>query len=151
MSRKPSFFERLTGNVRVDDEEIRDEEETDEENEIGDDLPETDGQLSVDMYQTEKTIIIKAMIAGVKIDDLDIDISREMVVIKGRREEAEGIAHGDYFFQELYWGSFTRTISLPEEIEVEEADASEKHGLLTITLPKIDKTKKSKLKVKSVS
>jgi HSP20 family protein len=151
MSRKPSFFERLTGNVRADDEENIDEEEENDEDETNQDTPETDGQLSVDMYQTDKTIVIKAMIAGVRIDDLDIDISREMVVIKGRREEAEGIAHGDYFFQELYWGSFIRTLSLPEEIEVEEAEASEKHGLLTITLPKIDKTKKSKLKVKSVS
>jgi len=148
MSRKPSFFERLTGNVRVNDDEVVDEEI--DEVEETQDIPETDGQLSIDMYQNEKTIIIKAMIAGVKAEDLDIDISREMVVIKGRREEAEGIAHGDYFFQELYWGSFARTLSLPEEIEVEEAEASEKHGLLTITLPKIDKSKKNKLKVKSV-
>jgi HSP20 family protein len=148
MSRKPSFFERLTGNVRVNDDEVVDEEI--DEVEETQDIPETDGQLSIDMYQNEKTIIIKAMIAGVKAEDLDIDISREMVVIKGRREEAEGIAHGDYFFQELYWGSFARTLSLPEEIEVEEAEASEKHGLLTITLPKIDKSKKNKLKVKSI-
>ena len=148
MSRKPSFFERLTGNVRINDDEVVDEEI--DEVEETQDIPETDGQLSIDMYQNEKTIIIKAMIAGVKAEDLDIDISREMVVIKGRREEAEGIAHGDYFFQELYWGSFARTLSLPEEIEVEEAEASEKHGLLTITLPKIDKSKKNKLKVKSV-
>jgi len=148
MSRKPSFFERLTGNVRINDDEVVDEEI--DEVEETQDIPETDGQLSIDMYQNEKTIIIKAMIAGVKAEDLDIDISREMVVIKGRREEAEGIAHGDYFFQELYWGSFARTLSLPEEIEVEEAEASEKHGLLTITLPKIDKSKKNKLKVKSI-
>ncbi|MBX4209529.1 Hsp20 family protein, partial [Candidatus Parcubacteria bacterium] len=49
-----------------------------------------------------------------------------------------------------YWGSFSRTIMLPEEIEVEEAEAIERHGLLTIKLPKVDKSKQNKLRVKSV-
>ncbi len=146
---KKSFFERLTGTVRLDEEQIEEVLETEErESLFEEEVPE--GQLTVDMYKTDTEIVIKTMIAGVKPEDLDINITRDMVSIKGKRDSNEDIEDADYFQQELYWGSFSRTITLPEEIEVEEADAVEKHGLLTITLPKLDKAKKSKLKVKSM-
>lgn len=107
------------------------------------------GELAVDVYQTPTHIIIKAMIAGVRPEDLDVSITRDMVTIRGKRERhTEGNA-GDFFFQELYWGSFTRTIVLPQEVEIEEAEATEKHGLLVIKLPKLDKGRQAKLKVKS--
>lgn len=110
---------------------------------------EADGELAVDMYQTPTHIILKAMIAGVRPEDLDVSITRDMVTIRGKREQhTEGTA-GDFFFQELYWGSFSRTIVLPQEVEIEEAEASEKHGLLLIKLPKLDKGRHAKLKVKS--
>jgi HSP20 family molecular chaperone IbpA len=118
---------------------------------IEDETPEeqTDGELAVDVYQTPTHIVIKAMIAGVRPEDLDVSITRDMVTIRGRREQhTEGTA-GDFFFSELYWGSFSRTIVLPQEVEIEEAEASEKHGLLSIKLPKLDKGRAAKLKVKS--
>ena len=108
-----------------------------------------DGELAVDVYQTPTHIIIKAMIAGVRPEDLDVSITRDMVTLRGKRERhTEGTA-GDFFFQELYWGSFSRTIILPQEVEIEEAEATEKHGLLTIKLPKLDKGRQAKLKIKS--
>lgn len=109
------------------------------------------GELAVDVYQTSSHIVVKAMIAGVKPEDLDVSITRDLVTIRGRRERhSDGTsANGDFFFQELYWGAFTRTIVLPQEVEIEEAEASEKHGLLTIRLPKLDKGRQAKLKVKS--
>lgn len=107
------------------------------------------GELAVDVYQTPTHIVIKAMIAGVKPDDLDVSITRDLVTIRGKRERhTEGTA-GDFFFQELYWGAFSRTIVLPQEVEIEEAEATEKHGLLVIRLPKLDKGRQAKLKVKS--
>lgn len=110
---------------------------------------EAEGELSVDVYQTPTHIIIKAMIAGVKPEDLDVSITRDMVTIRGKREQhTEGTA-GDFFFSELYWGAFSRTIVLPQEVEIEEAEATEKHGLLVIRLPKLDKGRQAKLKVKS--
>jgi HSP20 family molecular chaperone IbpA len=110
---------------------------------------QADGELAVDVYQTPSHIIIKAMIAGVRPEDLDVSITRDMVTIRGKREQhTEGTA-GDFFFSELYWGSFSRTIVLPQEVEIEEAEASEKHGLLMIKLPKLDKGRQAKLKVKS--
>ncbi len=110
---------------------------------------EVAGELAVDVYQTPTHIIIRAMIAGVKPEDLDVSITRDMVTIRGRRERHTESSGGDFFFQELYWGAFTRTIVLPQEIEIEDAEASEKHGLLTIKLPKLDKGRQAKLKVKS--
>lgn len=108
-----------------------------------------DGELSVDVYQTPSHIVVKAMIAGVRPEDLDVTITRDLVTIRGKREQhTEGNA-GDFFFQELYWGSFSRTIVLPQEVEVEEAEAVEKHGLLIIRLPKLDKGRQAKLKVRS--
>lgn len=148
---KKSFFERLTGNNKAED-EIMDGNEIDPRDPRANILEETesDGQLTVDVYQTPDEIVIRTMVAGVKPDDLDINITRDMVAIRGRREETNESMDQDYFHKELYWGSFSRTIMLPEEIEVEEAEAVERHGLLTIKLPKIDKSKQNKLRVKSV-
>ncbi|HVV14840.1 MAG TPA: Hsp20/alpha crystallin family protein [Candidatus Paceibacterota bacterium] len=112
-------------------------------------VEEAEGELSVDVYQTPTHIVIKAMIAGVRPEDLDVSITRDMVTIRGKRERhAEG-TNGDFFFQELYWGAFSRTIVLPQEVEIEEAEAVEKHGLLVIRLPKMDKGRQAKLKVRS--
>ncbi len=110
---------------------------------------EVAGELAVDVYQTPSHIIIKAMIAGVKPEDLDVSITRDLVTIRGKRERHTESSGSDHFFQELYWGAFTRTIVLPQEVEIEDAEATEKHGLLTLRLPKLDKGRQAKLKVKS--
>jgi HSP20 family protein len=89
-------------------------------------------------------------VAGVKPDDLQINITRDMVTIKGKREENREVTDGEYFHKELYWGSFSRVVMLPQEIDPEEAEAIEKHGLLIIRLPKLDKEKQTKLKVRSI-
>jgi len=104
----------------------------------------------VDVYETPDAVVVKSMIAGVHPDNLDVSITRDSVTIRGKREE-ERVAEGDdYLFRELYWGSFSRTVALPEEIDVDEAEAIEKHGLLILKLPKLDKKRQSKLKVKTV-
>jgi len=148
---KKSFFERLTGTVKIEDEQDSTSSQPEYEQPRGRILEESDaeGELTVDVYQTTDDIVIKTMVAGVRTEDLDINITRDMVTIKGKRAEEAESQNQDYFHRELYWGSFSRTIMLPEEIEVEDAEAIEKHGLLTIRLPKIDKSKQSKLRVKS--
>jgi len=147
-----SFFEKLTGSVKMDDELV---EETENraagkaaDGEAWFDEEGEEGQLTIDVYQTPSEIVIKSMVAGVKPEDLDISITRDMVVIKGKRETERFVKEDDYFHRELYWGSFSRTIMLPSEVEVEEADAVEKHGLLIIRLPKMDKNKQTRLRVK---
>ncbi len=147
-----SFFEKLTGSVKLDDDLAEEAEKRpaknseDAANYLGDD--EEEGQLTVDVYQTPSEIVIKSMVAGVKPEDLDIAITRDMVTIKGKRETERFIKEDDYFHRELYWGTFSRTIMLPSEVQVDEADAVEKHGLLIIRLPKIDKHKQTRLRVK---
>jgi HSP20 family protein len=88
------------------------------------------------------------MVAGVKPDDLDVSITRDMITIHGERSEDRTVSGEDYLHRELYWGSFSRTITLPEEIDVDGAEAIEKHGMLILRLPKLDKQRKAKLKVK---
>ncbi len=91
------------------------------------------------------------MIAGVRPEDIDVQISRDLVVIKGKREDEKEIAHGDYYVRELYWGSFSRSIVLPVEVEPEEAEAIERHGLLMLKIPKIDRKRQTKIKIKTNS
>lgn len=112
---------------------------------------EQEGELPVDMYQTPDSIVIRALVAGVTPDDLDIAITRDMVTIRGRREETREAPDQDYFHRELFWGSFTRTLLLPEEVLIDEAEAKEKHGFLEIILPKVDKDRSTRLKVRSTA
>lgn len=72
-----------------------------------------------------------------------------MVEIAGSRSEREQVSGPDYFTRELFWGSFSRTIMLPQEVDVEASSASAKDGLLTIILPKLDKARQTKLRVKA--
>ncbi|OIP65947.1 MAG: hypothetical protein COV32_02340 [Candidatus Yonathbacteria bacterium CG10_big_fil_rev_8_21_14_0_10_43_136] len=153
---KRSFFERLTGTISLKDRSSDFEEEvTIEQSPQGafsqweaEAMPE--GELAVDVYQTNDSIIIQAMVAGVSSEDLSVSVTREMVTIKGKREAQKGISPENYFYQELYWGTFSRVILLPSEVETEEVEATEKHGLLTIKLPKIDKGRKQTIKIKSL-
>jgi len=108
-----------------------------------------DGQLPVDVYQTPNEIIIRTFVAGVRADEVNLSISRDMVVIEGTRDEHEQIIDSDFFIRELFWGSFARTILLPEEIDVDASTATSKDGFLTITMPKLDKKRQTKLKVRA--
>jgi HSP20 family protein len=147
---KKYFFTRLQKVINMGDNKDDYEESFIDEEIITDENPEEDGELTIDMFQNSKEIVIQTMVAGVKPDDLDIAITRDMVTVKGRRTNSyDDDVENDFFHKELYWGTFSRTIILPAEIDIEEAVANEKHGLLTITLPKIDKNKHSKLKVKT--
>ncbi|HOY56066.1 MAG TPA: Hsp20/alpha crystallin family protein [bacterium] len=107
-----------------------------------------EGQLAVDVYQNEDKIVIKATIAGVKPEDLDIAVNNENVTIRGTRHLDETISQEDYFYQECYWGDFSRSIILPTEVRAEEAEAILKNGVLTLTLPKNSKTQAVAVKVK---
>jgi len=153
MKEKKSFFERLTGGVDVDEnmdaEDIPNEDALVSRESNWMDEGSEEGELAIDVHQTPDEIIIQAMIAGVKPDDLDVSITRDMVSIKGSRKEEREVEEDDYFYKELYWGSFSRTILLPQEVEPEEAKAVEKHGLLILHLPKVDRKKTTKVKIKS--
>ena len=161
---KRSFFERLTGTINLEEnDEGAGEERTFPKVATqhpgapaggapshGEWLDEeaSEGELAVDVYQTDKEIIVQAMVAGVSPDTLNVSVTREMVTIKGRRDPLQQIPSAQYFTRELYWGGFSRTLVLPQEIEPELVEASQKHGLLMLKLPKIDKARVQNIRVK---
>lgn len=110
---------------------------------------QSEGQLPVDVYQTPNEIVIRTFVAGVRPDELNVSISRDMVVIEGSREERDSVVDSDYFTRELFWGTFSRTILLPQEVDVDNSSAGAKDGLLSIILPKLDKARQTKLRVKA--
>ena len=106
-----------------------------------------EGQLALDVYQTEDDVIIKAPLAGVEADDLEIGLTDDVVTIKGHRKVDQEISQENYFAQECYWGHFSRTYILPIKVDSYEGKAEIKNGILIITLPKLEKTKTRYIKV----
>lgn len=179
-TRKPSFFERLTGSIRMTDDDFDFQQNTSrsrpnffidqyEEEEFLDSrqpdkrtIPlesddytdsenfhtkETVAELSVDVFYDDENIYIQTMTAGVRKEDLEIILSREELVIRGNRDQGDVSYDADYVVSELYWGNFERTISLPDEVDIERARAHESHGLITLTLPKFDKKRQTTLQI----
>ncbi len=158
MTNKKSFFEKLTGSIKfnnededydvMDGEYLEAEEDEYIDDEIEDTYEEEIGELSVDMYRVNNAIILKTMVAGIQKSEINITLTRDQVSIEGsRKNEPEGRIDTTYF-EELYWGAFERTINLPEEIDIELAEAHESHGLLTLVLPLVDRDRQARLKIK---
>lgn len=161
----PSFLEKLTGAVKIpaDSENEQEDERPYSQKDLSQEAKsvpmeitkkpplrakeEEEGQLTIDVYQTQNEIVIKSPVAGVTPKDLEVTITNDMVTIKGRRGNEEEVAKENYFFQELYWGPFSRSVILPTEIEIDQAKAILKDGILTIRLPKIEKETAKKLSI----
>lgn len=114
----------------------------------GEESMEEEGELTVDIYDRGDAIVIQATVAGVKPEDLDISLTSDTVTIRGRRLPQEKVEERDYYYKELFWGAFARTVILPEEIDDTEAEATMKNGLLTVVLPKKKRGAVQKVKVK---
>ena len=112
-------------------------------------LTESEGQLTIDVYQTPNEIVIKSTIAGVRPEDIDITMANDMITIKGTREKDEDVSEEDYYYQECYWGPFSRSIILPIDVEVDQSEALMKNGILTIRLPKAEKVKTKKIAIRA--
>src|SRR3989338_5783191 len=108
---------------------------------------ESEGQLTIDVFQTEDDVVIQSTIAGVSDKDLDISVTNDMVTIKGTRMPEQKIGSSNYYYQELYWGAFSRSIILPVDVDADNAKASMKNGILTIRLPKLDKVRTKRIKI----
>ena len=106
-----------------------------------------EGHLTIDVFQTEDEIVIQSTIAGVDTNELDISVTNDMVTIKGKRAPEQKLKPSDYYWQELYWGPFSRSIILPVDVDADAAKAAMKNGLLTIRLPKLDRVKTKKIRI----
>ncbi len=166
---KRSFLEKLTGSRRIEPEEYEIRSTIEPVNNLYEEEAEmvitspsrktaeeesfapgdsSEGQLTIDVYQTDNDIVIKSTIAGVKPEDLDVSINNDMVSIRGERKNDEQISEENYYYQECYWGPFSRSVILPVDVLSEKAEASMKNGILTIRLPKADTTKTKKIQVR---
>lgn len=109
---------------------------------------EPEGQLAIDVYQTDSHLVIQSAIAGVKPEDLDVLIENDVVAIRGKRERSSEDEEKNYFYQECYWGPFSREIILPEEVDPSRAEAEMREGILTVRIPKIERQRKRQIIVK---
>ena len=109
---------------------------------------EQEGELIIDMYQTHDELVIQSAIAGVKPEDLDVTIEKDMVTIKGERERQFVEESENFFHQECYWGRFSRQVLVPVDIDASRAQATIKEGILTIRIPVIEQEKTRKVTVK---
>ncbi|PIZ87070.1 MAG: hypothetical protein COX92_01985 [Candidatus Nealsonbacteria bacterium CG_4_10_14_0_2_um_filter_40_15] len=107
----------------------------------------SEGQLAIDVYQTENDLVIQSAIAGVKPEILDISMEKDVINIKGSRQRPFE-ENGDYFSQECFWGPFSREIILPADVDPNRAEATMKDGILTIRIPKILREKKRRIVVR---
>jgi len=107
-----------------------------------------EGQLSIDVYETDKNIVIKSTIAGVKPEDIDISLDNDMLTIRGQRKEEKEDEGKNYLYKECYWGSFSRSVILPTDVDNKKIEAILENGILSIVLKKVQKSKKIGVKVK---
>lgn len=109
---------------------------------------DSEGKLLADVYQNKDEIVVQTTVAGVAPEDVEVNVTSESITIRGKRERTEKIEEDDFLYQECFWGSFSRSIILPEEVDPEKSVVTLKNGVLTIRMPKLDRKKGKKLKVK---
>lgn len=111
-----------------------------------------EGQLAVDVLQTENEIVITSTVAGLKAEDLDISMNGDMITIKGvRSPRFAQVDQDDYFIRECYWGGFSRSIILPVDVQHDRIEAQLDHGILVIRMPKAQHSRNGKISVVDVS
>lgn len=106
-------------------------------------------QPSLDMYQTPKEVVVKAALPGVDPDDVEIEISGNTLTIKGETKKEESKDEDDYLCRECHYGSYYRSITLPQAVNSDKAEAAFEDGVLTLTVPKTEVEKPKKIDVKA--
>lgn len=105
-------------------------------NEVGEKtIGSSEGELAIDVVQTGDEVMIVAPMPGCRMDNIELHLHNDVLTIRGERKSPYG-PEAEFFYQECYWGKFSRTIVLPMEVKVEMARAEFKNGILTVSLPK---------------
>jgi HSP20 family protein len=142
-----SFLEKLKKGMGI--EEIKSEKEKAQpKKEIlkkNKEWPQVEGELVVDLCQTENDLYVIAPLAGVKREEVDIELENDVLTIKGERNLPLMEENLKFLQKECYWGKFSRRILLPEEIDPNNVEAYFKDGILIVKLPKIQREKKRKI------
>jgi len=105
----------------------------------------SEGQLSVDVFRDKDELVVRSTVAGVKPEDLDINIHGDLLTIRGKRETSKEVSEEDWYYRECFWGAFSRSIVLPYEVATDMTSASLKNGVLEVRIPIREKGKKVKI------
>ncbi len=105
--------------------------------------------LAVDVHETETGYELTASLPGVKPEDVEISVNKDMVTIRGRTEQNEERQQGNYIYRERHAGSFQRSVRLPDPINSEQVEASLENGVLKLTLPRLQQASQRRIQVKS--
>lgn len=111
-------------------------------------LAPAEGSLALDMYETEDAAVVKTSVPGIKPDDIDITISGNTLTIAGETKKEEEVKDENYIRRERRYGSFSRSVILPQDLEPDKAEASFDDGVLTLTIPKAPEAKPKVIKIK---
>lgn len=111
-------------------------------------LAPTETTLALDVYETEDSTLVKTSVPGVKPEDIDITISGNTLTISGETTEEEEVTKDNYIRRERRYGSFSRSVILPEGLEPDKGEASFEDGVLTLTIPKAPEAKPKVIKIK---
>jgi len=107
------------------------------------------GELPIDMYQTKDEVVLKAALPGVKPEEVDITITGDTLTIKGEHKEEKETKEEDYLYKEHRYGAFSRSVTIPIQVESDKAEAVFENGILTLTIPKSEQVKPKSIKVKA--
>jgi HSP20 family protein len=107
------------------------------------------GAPAIDLYQTEKNVVVKAALPGLKAEDVQISVTGEVLTLKGEFKQAQEVKDATYHVKEQRYGSFERSVMLPTEVETDKAKADFENGILTITLPKAEQVLPKTITVKA--
>jgi HSP20 family protein len=104
--------------------------------------------MALDMYQTDKDLVVQVPLPGVKPEDVDISVTGDVLTIKAERKEERKVEEADYFYHESRYGSFSRSVTLPVDVNADKAEAKFENGILSLTLPKAEVARAKKIPVK---
>src|SRR5574341_913616 len=107
------------------------------------------GAPAIDMYQTDDEVVVKAALPGVKADEVQINVTGDLLTIKGERKEESETKEKNYHIREQRWGSFERSVALPTAVVSDKAKAEFENGVLTVTLSKAEEVKPKMITVKA--
>jgi HSP20 family protein len=105
--------------------------------------------LELDISEKEDEFVVKASVPGINPDDLDISFSGQTLTIKGEVKEENEDKNEQYHVRERRYGSFSRTINLPNSIQADAIEANYDRGILTLRLPKAEEVRPKRIAVKA--
>lgn len=104
---------------------------------------------AVDMYQTDNEVVVKASLPGIKADEVQINVTGEVLTIKGQTNQNDETKEKAWHIREQRWGMFERSIALPTPVVADKAKADFENGIVTITLPKAEEAKPKSITIKA--